>query len=72
MPNDPESVVPAKPPLGIPEGSVRAILALALTGTVIAMSAFGRSVPGELWQFAALALGAYFAQRPAPPPSSGG
>lgn len=50
-------------PLGLPKGSIRAILALVLVVAAVALTAFGYTVPGELWGLAGSAVGFYFATR---------
>jgi hypothetical protein len=60
-----------KPPLGLPEGSVRSVLALIVTGTVCGMAAFRVPVPDRLWEVLLLTLGAYFVSRAAGPKSGG-
>jgi hypothetical protein len=50
-------------PLGLPQGSVRSIIALALTGTVCALWLMGRPVPVELLGFAGGVVAFYFKLR---------
>jgi hypothetical protein len=50
-------------PLGLPVGSVRAILALALTAAVIGLAFLGRLDPAKVFDLAILALGFYFITR---------
>lgn len=57
-----------KPPLGLPEGSVRALLALVVVVTVCVMSALGKGIPELLGSLAGLAFGAYFLNRSGGPP----
>lgn len=52
--------------LGLPTGSVRAILALMLTVATIVLTVLNGSVPGELAAMASMALGSYF-QKPGSP-----
>jgi hypothetical protein len=62
-------------PLALPEGSVRAIIALAIIGTVCGMTALGKTVPEFLIRGFELALYGYGLVRaaqwqkdPPPPP----
>jgi len=50
-------------PLGLPIGSVRAILALALTGAVIGLAFLGRVDAKDLIILATMALAFYFVGR---------
>lgn len=51
-------------PLGLPQGSVRALLALGLTGASIA-AAFVASLPEEfLWPTTLIIIGHYFGAAP--------
>lgn len=47
-------------PLWLPEGSVRAIMAIGLTGAVIALAVLGREPPDALTTVAGMVLGYYF------------
>lgn len=42
---------------------MRAVLAILVMGSACGLAIFGRSVPNELWQAAALVLGLYFGAR---------
>jgi hypothetical protein len=64
-------------PLALPEGSVRAIIALAIIGTVCGMTALGKTVPEFLIRGFELALYGYGLVRaaqwqkdPPPPPAA--
>jgi hypothetical protein len=63
-----------KPPLGLPEGSVRAVIALILVLTVCLMAVWGRHIPETLGTAVGMAIAGYFSQRnnspPPPPPLS--
>lgn len=48
-------------PLGLPEGSVRALLTLVIIGTVCAMYLLGKEIPEKLQYFAGIAFLTYFA-----------
>ena len=50
-------------PLGLPEGSVRAIIAIGLTVTVIVAIFVNRQVPDVVFGFMAAIIGFYFASR---------
>ena len=50
-------------PLGLPRGSVRAILALMVVGTMCALSIVGRLDVAILAGLGGMALNAYFEQR---------
>lgn len=49
--------------LGLPKGSIRAILALALVGAVVGLAAFGVPIPEGLWSLAGAGIAYYFAQK---------
>jgi len=53
-------------PLGLPTGSVRAVLALGLTAAAIALAFIGALDPGKVYDLAILAVGFYFVTRPRP------
>lgn len=55
-------------PLGLPEGSVRAVLALLVILTVCAMAFLQRDIPDTLGALAGLVVAAYFSQRANDPP----
>lgn len=57
-------------PLGLPIGSVRAILAMALTAAVIYLGANGTLDPNKIFDLALLALGFYFITRDGSPSGS--
>lgn len=63
----------SKPPLGLPEGSVRAILALMIAATVCVLSLWGKIVPDYLVRLVEVAFVGYGLvratqwQSPAPP-----
>jgi len=59
----PDDANDTKPPLGLPEGSVRAVLVVILVGAICLMCVLGRAVPDRLWGFGELALGFYFVAR---------
>ena len=46
-------------PLWMPEGSVRALLALLIVGTVMRRVVVGEAVPDEAWVLATLAAAGY-------------
>ena len=50
-------------PLNLPDGSVRAILALAFTGVTIFLWGTGETVPPELLGITGLVVGNYFGAR---------
>lgn len=50
-------------PLGLPEGSVRGLLAILLTLTVCGLAVFGRPIPEALAAGWGLAMGSYFQYR---------
>jgi len=50
-------------PLNLPDGSVRAILAMAFTGVTIYLWGTGTSVPPELLGITGLVVGNYFGSR---------
>lgn len=50
-------------PLGMPRGSVRGAMALALVGTTCAIFLLGRPVPGELMTLIGVAMTFYFTAR---------
>lgn len=50
-------------PLGLPDGSVRSILALSLTATTIYLWVTGSPVPNELLAVNSLVVGNYFGSR---------
>jgi hypothetical protein len=52
-----------KEPLNLPHGSVRALLAVVLTGTCAFLWATGQPVPAELLVTASGVIGFYFASR---------
>jgi hypothetical protein len=52
-----------KEPLSLPHGSIRAVLAVALTGTCCFLWATGQALPGELLALASGVVGFYFASR---------
>lgn len=52
-----------KPPLWLPVGSIRAILAIALVASVIVLAFLGRLEARELLTLAAVAVTFYFADR---------
>jgi hypothetical protein len=59
-------------PLNLPDGSVRAILALAFTGVTIFLWGTGATVPEALLGITGLVVGNYFGSRglaPASPPA---
>lgn len=51
------------PPLNLPPGSVRAILALTVVGGTMLLYAFLGSVPNEIWMAFGLVIQGYFAAR---------
>jgi hypothetical protein len=64
-----------RPPLGLPEGSIRALIALMIIGTVCGMTACGKPVPDFLVRGFELALFGYGLVRAAqwqkdPPPAA--
>lgn len=52
-----------KQPLWLPRGSIRAILALAVVGTALAMFLLNREVPESLAVLGGSIVGYYFASR---------
>lgn len=52
-------------PLGVPVGSVRALLALLVLGTVCGLAAFGRPVPDKMWGLTEIVFAVYFVARAA-------
>jgi hypothetical protein len=54
-------------PLNLPDGSVRAILALAFTGVTIYLWGTGSIVPPELLGITGLVVGNYFGSRGSTP-----
>jgi hypothetical protein len=59
----------AKPPLGLPEGSVRAVIALLLVLTCCRMAVAGRPIPEVLGTAVGMAIAGYSSPRSNPPPS---
>lgn len=55
-------------PLGLPKGSVRALIALVVFGSVMALLVIGREVEVSLWLINYVVLGYYFANRSTPTP----
>lgn len=53
-------------PLGLPDGSIRSILALAFSGATIYLWVTGSVVPVELLATTSLVVGNYFGYRSAP------
>ena len=53
----------ASEPLGLPEGSVRALIALAATAAVIYLFVTGQVVPDQLMTVTTLVIGYYFGAR---------
>ena len=56
-------------PLGLPQGSVRALLALMITGAVLALTIVRGSIPTDLVPLASVVVTYYFVSRdnaPAP------
>ena len=58
-------------PLGLPPGSVRAILALTLVLAVVASFFLRGSVPETLSTMAGMVIGFYFNKSTTPPPANG-
>jgi len=58
---------PSGHPLGLPEGSVRAMLGVAIIYGTLLLVAFHRDVPPELWAAFGLVLGLYFGGRSSGP-----
>ena len=58
----------SKEPLGLPKGSVRAILAVTTIGGAVAMYMAGITVPDWLISMAGTAFGFYFGTRAAAKP----
>jgi hypothetical protein len=58
--------VNSREPLGLPRGSVRAILAILLVGTVCALAIAGRIDEAAFMGLAGVALYAYFENRRRP------
>ena len=56
-------------PLGLPKGSVRAVLALAVFGTVMLLLLQDRNIDQSLWMVNYIVLGYYFASRQAAGPT---
>jgi len=52
-------------PLGLPKGSVRALIAIAITVSVVVAMFLGIEVPGEVFGFTASIIGFYFGARAA-------
>lgn len=50
-------------PLGLPKGSVRAILALGIIGTICIVFAKTAQIPDQLLNMGLLILGFYFGQK---------
>jgi len=55
-------------PLGLPEGSVRAIIALSVVGVALAKFFIDDAVPDQLLAIVGVAVGFYFGSRTAEPP----
>ena len=53
----------ASEPLGLPNGSIRAILTLGITGVTLYLFAIGQSVPVDLLVVNTLVVGNYFGLR---------
>ena len=52
-----------KPPLGLPEGTIRAILALMILGATLAYWLIYKTMPTELLGVAGIVVGYYFGAR---------
>lgn len=50
-------------PLGLPKGSIRALMSLSIFGSVMALLLLGREVDVSLWLINYVVLGYYFASR---------
>lgn len=58
-----QSEKPAGEPLGLPRGSIRALIALLMAGTCAALAVAGRPVPGSLTSLLLAIVGFYFGFR---------
>ena len=52
-----------RPPLGLPVGSVRALITLSLIATIAGLLFIEIAVPEQLWVAFALGIGHYYGQR---------
>ena len=58
-----QSAAPSAPPLGLPKGSIRALIALAMGGTCAALVLGGQDVPTALGSLLLTIIGFYFGFR---------